>query len=188
MDSSAAFPLESDLNSSKQDTSLDITKETANVSAAFELSKDVTSVSKIDSVLKLPGLGNELPSHSAAEDLQFEKLNQEATIKMCKSETDENNLQMSPSSYQVKRSLSPQPSCSVKIMKTESSEKTEMCIDMLPDEKLSVTKKEESTCDEKKAFMMDILKEFVSYFICSFVSFYYCMYLILKNVLFLILN
>lgn len=186
MDSSA-FPLESDLNSSKQDTSLDITKETANVSAAFELSKDVASVSKIDSVLKLPGLGNESPSHSAAEDLQFEKLNQEATIKMCKSEIDENNLRMSPSSYQVKRSLSPQPSCSVKIMKTESSEKTEMCIDMLPDEK-SKKEEEESTCDEKKAFMMDILKEFVSYFICLFASFYYCMYLNLKNVPFLILS
>lgn len=187
MDSST-FPLESDLNSSKQDTSHDITKETASVSAAFELGKDVTTVSKIDSVLKLPGLGNESPSHYAAGDLQLEKLNPEATITMCKSETDENNLQMSPSSYQVKRSLSPQPSCSVKTMKTESSEKTEMCIDMLLDEKLTVIKKEESTCDEKKAFMMDILKEFVSYFICSFVSFYYCMYLNLKSVLFLILN
>lgn len=161
MDTSA-FPLESDLNPVKQDSSPVIQKEPVSIPvSSSEIKKEDSTTLNVEPISTLPGLGSESPpSHFATTDsdtaLQLEKFIVDAP-KICKTEKEADMLENNSSSFQVKRSLSPHPSCSAKMLKTEiSEEESKLCTDVVTDEKSPEIKTEEILV-ERKEFSMDIL-------------------------------
>lgn len=154
MDTST-FSLDSEFNSIKQDTGDTAQKDSSNV-LSVETTKEPAL--KADPELPLPGLGSRSPSGVTGVTVNSDKPSSNVATPV--KELDETTLKDDSGSCQVKRSLSPEPSCSAKVLKTEPSD--EPCAGILVDQKSSDIKTEEKVTEPKKEFSIDVLEKLVS--------------------------